>query len=168
MLYETYVNYGLSLLDGERVELGLYYLDQAAQLGDLSQEVEDYRLWADLYLQGIAFYNVNWDVAAFYFRELCLSAPFYQSACEVLVESLEKYGDQFAAAQDWCPAQDLYQEALSHGRSQPLVEKLDEAAQACLSATPTPAGPITGTLPITNSEPISADPFFVPAEANDK
>ena len=165
LLYDAYVNYGLSLLEGENVELGLYYLDQAAQLGDLSQEVLDYRLWAELYLQGIAFYNVNWDVAAFYFRELCLSAPFYQSACQRLQESLEGFADQYAVALDWCPAQELYQEALSQGRSQPLVEKLNNAAEACLLATPTPLAPITGTLPISGTEPIFDAPFVSPATA---
>lgn len=163
LLYNVYVELGLSLLEGEQVELGLYYLDQAAQLGDLSQEVRDYRLWAELYLQGIAFYNVNWDVATYYFRELCLSAPFYQSACELLQESLENFADQYAAAMDWCPAQALYQEALSHGRSQPLVEKLNDAAEACLQATATPLAPITDTLPITDTEFSPGAPFVIPA-----
>lgn len=163
LLYESYVNYGLLLLEGERVELGIYYLDQAAQLGDLSQEVLDYRLWAELYLQGIAFYNVKWDVAIYYFRELCLSAPFYQSACQRLQESLESFADQYAVALDWCPAQELYQEALVHGRSQPLVEKLNNAAEACLLATPTPLAPITDTLPISGTEPLPDAPFVIQA-----
>jgi tetratricopeptide (TPR) repeat protein len=162
LLYDVYVNYGLSLLEGEQVELGLYYLDQAAQLGDLSQEVLDYRLWAELYLQGIAFYDVNWDVASYYFRELCLSAPFYQSACQLLQESLTSFGDQYAVALDWCPAQELYQEALSHGRSQPLVEKLNDATEACLLATPTPLAPITDTLPISGTESLPDAPFVFP------
>ena len=162
LLYDVYIEQGLALLEGEQVELGLFYLDQAAQLGDLSQEVLDYQLWAELYLQGIAFYNVNWDVAAFYFRELCLSAPFYQSACQRLQESLENFADQYIVALDYCPAQELYQEALSHGRSQALVEKLNNAAEACLLATPTPLAPITDTLPITGTEPLRDGPFFIP------
>lgn len=163
LLYNVYVNYGLSLLEGEKVELGLYYLDQAAELGDLSQEVQDYQLWAELYLQGIAFYNVNWDVATYYFRELCLAAPFYQSACDLLQESLENFADQYAVAEDWCPAQELYQEALSHGRSAPLLDKLNNAAEVCALATPTPLAPITGTLPITDTEPLPGSPFVIPA-----
>jgi tetratricopeptide (TPR) repeat protein len=165
MLYDVYVAHGLLLLEGAQVELGLFYLDQAAELGDLSQEVLDYQLWAELYLQGIAFYNVNWDVATYYFRELCLSAPFYQSACERLQESLENFADQYVVAMDYCPAQELYQEALSHGRSQPLLEKLNNAAEACLLATPTPLAPITDTLPITGTEPLIDAPFFIPATA---
>ncbi len=152
LLYDAYVNLGLAFLEGEQVELGLYYLEQAEKLGDLSQELLDYRLWAELYTQGIAFYGVNWDVTAYYFRELCLSAPFYQMSCERLTEALIQYADQYAAAMDWCPAQALYQEAMGYGRTQALVEKINQAGEACLLATPTPSGIITGTLPITNTE----------------
>lgn len=159
LLYDAYVNRGLALLEGEQVELGLYYLDQAEKLGDLSQEVLDYRGWAELYLQGIAFYRVNWEVATYYFRELCLSAPFYQSACDRFYESLINYADLYAGALDWCPAQALYQEALQHGRSQALIEKINQAAEACLLATPTPKAPITGTLPLTGTGLLSDSPF---------
>ncbi|MCP4427940.1 MAG: hypothetical protein GY803_25935 [Chloroflexi bacterium] len=152
LLYDAYVNYGLALLEGDEAELGLFYLEQAEKLGDLSQEVLDYRLWAELYLQGMAFFDVNWGVTIYYFRELCVSAPFYQSACERLHESLINYGDQYARALDWCPAQELYQEALGHGRSQALVEKINQAGEACLLATPTPSAPITNTLPVTGTD----------------
>ncbi len=154
LLYDAYINLGLDLLEGEEVELGLFYLEQAEKLGNLSQEVLDYRLWAELYLQGIAFYGVNWEVTTYYFRELCLSAPFYQLACERLQESLVNLGDQYGAALDWCPAQELYQEALQYDRTQALVEKLGQAQEACLLATPTPLAPITDTLPVTGTEPL--------------
>ena len=154
LLYDVYINLGLDLLEGEDVELGLFYLERAESLGNLSQEVLDYRLWAELYLQGIAFYGVNWEVTTYYFRELCLSAPFYQLACERLQESLVNLGDQYGAALDWCPAQALYQEALQYDRTQALVEELSQAQAACLLATPTPLAPITDTLPVTGTEPL--------------
>lgn len=158
LLYDAYIEYGLILLEGEKVELGLNYLEQAEKLGDLSQEVLDYQFWAELYLQGIGFYAVNWSVATFYFRELCASAPFYQGACDKLKESLVNYGDQYAGSLDWCPAIDLYQEALQYGRTQLLVEKLSQAREECLLATPTPSAPITDTVPI---EPSLDSPFIL-------
>jgi hypothetical protein len=63
MLYDAYIGLGLQLLQGEQVELGLSYLDEAERLGDLPDLVTDYRIWAELYLQGIAFYDVNWGAA---------------------------------------------------------------------------------------------------------
>jgi tetratricopeptide (TPR) repeat protein len=154
MLYESYIGLGLQLVQGARVELGLSYLELAEKLGDLPETVADYRTWAKLYLQGIAFYSVNWGVTIFYFRDLCLAAPFYQSSCDRLYEALVAYGDQFSVASEWCPAQDLYAEALQLDRSQPLINKLNQARDACLLATPTPdvsdqSTPITTTLPFT-------------------
>ena len=157
LLYDAYINLGLELIDSPQVELGLYYLTQAERLGNLPQSAEDQRLWAELYVQGIAFYGVNWDLAAPYFRDLCLAAPFFQSSCERLVEVLVNYGDQFAAVEDWCPAQPLYEEARQYTNTQALAGKIAQAREGCLSATPTPAGPITGTVPITNTNVITDD-----------
>lgn len=152
LLYDVYVAYGLELIKGKQVELGLYYFDQAQKLGDLPQEALDYRSWAELYTQGVAFYGVNWGAASLYFRDLCLAAPFYQDACQLLYESLVAYADLYAATQDWCPAESLYQEALGQQQSPDLSDKLGKAREGCLAATPTPdASGITNTLPITNS-----------------
>jgi hypothetical protein len=151
-MYDSYLNLGLQLLQGSQIEQGLRYLSQAEKLGDLPQEAMDYRLWAGLYLDGISYYNVNWAVSASVFRDLCISAPFYQNACDKLYDSLVNYGDQYFFNQDFCPAVDLYREARQYGDTGQLSDKLNDAADGCASATPTPAV-ITGTLPITGPEP---------------
>jgi hypothetical protein len=161
-LYNTYIQLGLSLMDGEQVELGMYYLSQARRLGDLTTEALDYEMWAELYLQGIAFYGTNWDASAYYFRNLCLAAPFFHDSCERLHEVLVAYGDQYAVAQDWCPAQQLYQEARQLNITPGLPQKLEQAITGCLAATPTPSV-ITDTLGITQTNPITAaQPFIIP------
>lgn len=152
-LYESYLNLGLQLIQGNQIEQGLSYLSQAERLGDLPQEALDYRFWANLYLEGISYYGVNWAVSASVFRDLCLSAPFYQNACDKLYESLVSYGDQYFFSQDFCPATELYREARGYGSNGKLNDKLSEAVEGCASATPTPAI-ITGTLPITGTEPV--------------
>jgi tetratricopeptide (TPR) repeat protein len=147
MLYDTLITYGLELLEGDQVERGLFYLEQAEVLGDLPQEALDYQFWGETYLQGIAFYDVNWDVAAYYFRNLCLSAPFYQSSCELLNESLISLGDQYSYAQDWCPAIPVYEEVLRYDNMQAVRESLIAAREGCALATPTPSAIITDTIP---------------------
>lgn len=159
LLHTAYTQLGLQLVKGENIELGLFYLKQAEKLGDLPQEVLDYRYWAELYTQGIGFYGANWSAAAVYFRDLCLVAPFYQSACARLYQALVAFGDQYAAAGEWCPAQALYEEARQHDSNQALLARLQEARQGCLTATPTSSAPITGTLPLTDTEPVN-DSFF--------
>lgn len=157
LLYEAYVNLGQDLLSGEQVELGLYYLSQAEALGDLKQEVLDQRLWADLYLSGIAYYGVDWATAATFFRDLCAAAPFYQESCQKLRVSLTSLGDIYAANLDWCPAVDLYREASSHNGDSELSEKLANARLMCLEATPTPSAPITATQGVNGTLPVSPD-----------
>lgn len=161
LLFDAYLDYSQQLLEGEQVELGLFYLRQAESLGNLPQTILDYRTWAELYTQGISFYGANWDAAAYYFRDLCLAAPFYQNACARLNEALEANGDQFTAVQDWCPAQLLYQEARQQNNTAVLAEKLELAREGCLAATPTPEGPITATVPFSGTLP--GEPFILPS-----
>jgi hypothetical protein len=160
LLYDAYVNLGLELVTGKQAELGLYYFSLAENLGNLPQEAEDYRLWAGWYLQGMAYYGVNWPVAIAYFRDLCLVAPFYQSSCDLLHRARISLGDQYAFNGDWCPAEALYREANNQQRSPGLTQKLETAALNCANATPTPAV-ITGTLPFTQTQPFMP-PFWPP------
>ena len=155
LLYDAYIAQGLVFVESKQVELGLAYFNEAEKLGDLPQDALDYQLWAELYMSGMAYYGVNWDVAAFNFRELCLSAPFFQNSCSLLQQSLINLGGQFAFGLDWCPAQFYYQEAASYGADSILNDKLGQARTNCAEATPTPSGPITGTVGITNTETIT-------------
>jgi hypothetical protein len=138
MLYDTYVRYGVEMLYGDQVELGLHYLERAEGLGDLPESVEDQRVWAKLYLQGMAFYGVNWPASIYYLRDLCLAAPFFHNGCDRLQAALVAYGDQYVVAQDWCPAVPLYSEALQQNHEADLAGKLVQAREGCLVATATP------------------------------
>ena len=162
LLYDTYLEYGVDLLNGDNIETGLFYLDQAEKLGDLPQSALDYRLWATLYTQGISYYGVNWDLTAYFFRDLCLAAPFYHNACDILYESLVNMGDLYAVNLDWCPAVLYYEEASRQQTSADLGGKLTQAREGCAQATPTPSGPITDTLNITGTEPITS-PSILPS-----
>lgn len=148
MLYDSNINYGLSLVKGDQVELGLFYLSQAEQLGDLPTEAEDYRTWSELYLLGIGYYGVDWGSMIFYFRGLCAAAPFFQDSCVKLRGALLAYANQYAGSQDWCPAEELYSEALRFERDRSVAEQLDEARLRCLEATPTPTVSITTTITV--------------------
>ncbi len=156
-LYHAHLEQGLAQIQGDQIENGIYHLSQAEKLGDLTQEAADYWLWAELYLQGMAYYGVNWGAAASFFRDLCLAAPFYQGSCDKLYDALFAQGNQFANTMEWCPAVDLYREARQYGRTAELDEKLTEAVQGCAEATPTPEV-ISGTLPITDTESIAPFP----------
>lgn len=156
LLFEAYIGHGVELLYSERVELGIYYLDQAERLGALPQEARDQRQWAELYLNGMAYYGVGWGVSIANFRQLCLAAPFYQNSCDKLHAGLVAYADQYAAQQDWCPAESFYAEAYRLQSGDTVGDKLAQAREGCQSATPTATAPITGTVPLTGTDPITA------------
>lgn len=154
MLYNAYTNLGIKMLSDSQIELGLFYLSQAERLGDLPLEIQDQRTWAELYLLGIGYYDVNWETAIFYFRGLCAAAPFYQDACQKLFDAYVAYGDQYASVLDWCPAEEWYIEAIRLDNDVTEVfEKRREATTNCQEATPTPEAPVTNTVPITSTLP---------------
>lgn len=156
MLYDSYLALGLAAMQTDKVELGLNYLSQAENLGDLPQEALDYRYWAELYLDGASYYGVNWEIASFYFRDLCAAAPFFQDACQQLNQILVNWGDQYFFAGDYCPAESIYREVPSPNPA--LADKLRQARENCLLATPVPLTgtvPITGATGLTNTVPIT-------------
>ncbi len=156
LLYDSYLNLGLSYINTEKIELGLNYFAQAERLGNLPQEARDYRSWANLYFQAIAYSGVNWDIAAGYWRDLCSVAPFFQDACDRYNRALVGYGDQFAFNLDWCPAVDAYQAAWNRQPSELLDSKITQAIDGCASATAVPitgTNSISGTVPITDTAP---------------
>lgn len=151
LLYQIYSDYGLELMNNGQVELGLNYLTQAEKLGDLPQTLDDYRLWGALYTQGISYYGVNWELSATFFRDLCLSAPFFQNSCDKLFTILMNLAELYAANEDWCPALSYYEEASFQQTSAELNGKIGYAREMCLQATVTPSEPISGTVPITDT-----------------
>ncbi len=153
MLYNAYLNLGQELVMGDQVELGIFYFSRAEKLGDLPAEAEDQRVWAELYLLGISYYGVDWEISISYFRGLCAAAPFYQNACTKLHDALIFYGDQWAVALDWCPAEEIYAEAYRIDNDTAVSEKLNSARSQCLEATPTPEAPISGTISLEGSLP---------------
>ena len=156
LLYDTYVALGLAHINTDKIELGLNYFAQAEKLGNLPQEAQDYRLWADLYFEAVAYSGVNWDIASGYWRDLCAAAPFFQDSCARFDSALIGYGDQLAYNLDWCPAIFIYQEAWNRQPSDALGAKLGQAREGCAAATAVPisgTNPLTATLPLTPTEP---------------
>ena len=148
MLFDASINLSLELVQSDQIEMGLFYMDQAEKLGDLPEEVEAFRTWAELYLLGIGYFGVDWGQAIYYFRGLCSAAPYYQDSCTRLYESLVAYGDIYSALLEWCPAEELYFEAMLFDVNDVLGLKLDQASLSCLDATPTPTIVISGTVTI--------------------
>ena len=117
LLFVALRNRGIDKIKGADLEGGTYDLAQAEQFGPLDVEAQNYRVWAETYITGASFWEVDWPRAIDIFRELWLVVPYLQDASGWTVTDrlrigLTRYGDQLALAGEWCQAQVQYQAAL--------------------------------------------------------
>jgi serine/threonine-protein kinase len=148
MLFNASYTYGLQLLEQDRLEEGLFHLEQAAALRPLDENATLQAEYAKLYLDALGYWNVNWERAIERFGELFNLAPGYKDTFDRYVRAYILYADSYVARADYCPAQPLYQQAHALRPDPGVQTKLDDAAAQCLTATPVA---LTGTLPISGT-----------------
>lgn len=153
MLFESLYNQGMALLneDPPRFEEGIFYLDQAQEIGPLSEEAILQRELANRYMTALGYWGVDWKRCIERLGDLYELAPGYHDVFTRLYRAHVMYGDMWAEQGEMCPAAAQYSQALELMNDTELAQKRDEAAEVCASATPTPIPPITGTLPITGT-----------------
>jgi tetratricopeptide (TPR) repeat protein len=161
------------LRDGD-LEGGIYDLTLAERFGPLDAEAKGHLTWAELYLRGASFWELDWGQAVFYFAQIQPALPNLRdgsgmTATERLRQALIGYGDSFAKVEDWCNAQPQYEQALTLGTDPEVEEKLADAIQGCEGdgeeeeAPPAEETPLV--TPATPAETIPADTTQVPTEA---
>ena len=148
MLFDASYTYGRQLLNQDRLEEALYYMEQAAALRPLDRETVDQVEFAKQYLTALGYWNVNWDAAIERFGEMANVVPGYRDVFDRYVRAHILYADAYVASGDYCPAQPLYQQALALRADSQVQAKLEAATAGCLTATPVP---ITGTIPISGT-----------------
>ena len=142
MLYTAAMTYGRELIQTDRLEEGIAYLDQAAYLKPLPADVTQELQYAKLYLTARGYWNVNWETAIEKFNELYAIAPGYRDVFTRLVGAYIEYGNERVRAGDACAAQKQFESAQKLRPDATLQTKLEQVTQVCLTATP---APISGT-----------------------
>jgi len=153
MLFTSLYNAGMALLDEDRFEEGIFYLDQAVALRPLDEEALNQRSLAIQYMTALGYWGVDWERCIARFEQLYTAAPNYKDVFRRLYLAHVTHADAWYAQGEMCPAEEQYTQAGQLMADPEVERKRDEAAQICLIATPTPIAPITGTLPITLTEP---------------
>lgn len=148
MLYTAAYSYGRQLLNGDQLEEGLYYLDQAAEIRPLDQEASYQRQLAAMYLTARGYWGADWKKAAERFSELYRIAPGYKDVLPRLVQAYVNYGDQYSNMLDFCPAEQHYANALKVQPNPTIEAQRALAAQRCALATPVP---VSGTLTVSGT-----------------
>jgi hypothetical protein len=173
MFYVALRNRGVfRILNEGDLEGGTYDLALAERFGPLDIEAANMRTWADLYLTGASFWELDWGQASFYFGQIVAVAPNLRdntnmTASERYRIATIKWGDALAANKEWCLAQEAYEAAYNFSLDPALEPTIAFAADKCREAerpdrtqpppaaeTPTPeVSPTTETPPAETPTP---------------
>jgi len=164
MLFVALRNRGIDKISQlHDLEGGNYDLTLAERFGPLDAEARNWRDWADLYIRGASFWDVDWAQAVYYFSQLADAAPNLSdssgwTASNRYMDALLGYGDWFAASGLWCDAQtqyDTYMTLLANPQVEPTAMY---AADKCAQGQVTPATPVLETPTPTITPEVSATP----------
>ena len=153
MLFTSLYNAGLALLADDRFEEGVFYLDQAVALRPLDENALTQRSLAVQYMTALGYWGVDWDRCIDRFQQLYVTAPSYTDVAWRLYRAHVTYADAWYDDGEMCPAEKQYADALQLFSDPEIDDKLAEARETCLVATPTPIAALTGTLAMTLTEP---------------
>jgi tetratricopeptide (TPR) repeat protein len=129
------------------LEGGNYDLTLAERFGPLDAEARNWRDWADLYIRGASFWDVDWAQAVYYFSQLASAAPNLSdlsgwTASNRYMDALLGYGDWFATHDQWCDAQAQYDTYMSLLASSQVEPTAVYAADKCTQQNnPPPVAP---------------------------
>lgn len=148
MLYVSLTTLGLSYVRGDRIEEGLFLLEQAEEIRPLDDQAAGERYLATLYSTGQTYWNLNWPVVIANFEAIYELAPNYRDISDRLWEAYIKYGDQLARQGAQCDAAFQYEAALALRDDSIVRDKHREAGTACANPTPLPtATPLGANTP---------------------
>jgi tetratricopeptide (TPR) repeat protein len=137
MLYVALRNRGVEkILNQADLEGGTYDLALAEKFGPLDVEADNYRLWADLYVTGVSFWELDWGQASYYFGQITLVAPNLRDSSNITATERYRiatinYADTLAENDEWCQAQEQYQAVLNMFSDPDVEAKYNKAAKQC-------------------------------------
>jgi tetratricopeptide (TPR) repeat protein len=152
MLYKAYASLGLIYVRGDRIEEGLFMLDQAAKIRDLDDQTEGERYLARLYSTGQSYWGLNWNIVIQNFAAIYETAPNYHDVAERLWDAYVKFGDQLLLSGAGCDAVVQYDSALLLKDDSDVQAKKQSAQEACANPTAVMATSITPDDSMTPSE----------------
>lgn len=173
LLFTALRNSGVQhiLASPAELELGLFYLNEAAKLSPLDAEAEQVALWAQIYINGMAIWGVNWARSVEAFDTLNLIAPYFHDTQSRRYQAHLGFANTLAVGGAPCDAVIEYDIVLSLSPGNGVEEKRVAAEEACLNPTPTldPAATLDpNATPDPNAPPTATpDPDATPTLAPD-
>lgn len=156
---------GLIYVRGDRIEEGLFLLDQASAIKPLSDEAEGERNIAELYSDAEIYIDLDWAVVVEKYQQIFNLAPAYRDFPFELQTARSEYGQQLESDGEFCAAAEQYELALSlYAEPNPIIEdRLEDAEASCtggasIARTSTPSGTAAATSTATDDEDDSLSP----------
>ena len=135
MLFVSLRNRGIERIDSGLLELGIADLEQAEQIMSLDNVALQRRRWASLYLAGMAFWDLNWQLVIENFSVLNEIAPNFQNARRLLRDAYIFYGNELVQSQESCLAKEQFVAALEIAVDSKIEDQLSAAEKKCLDST---------------------------------
>ncbi|RPI26079.1 MAG: hypothetical protein EHM70_19395 [Chloroflexota bacterium] len=164
MLYVALRGRGVDKIKNADLEGGTYDLAQAERFGPLDSEATNYRQWAEIYITGASFWELDWEKAVSYFSELAITAPYLRdmsgwTSLDRYREALVHYGDWLSMQERWCEAQEQYQKALDMSANPEVEPTATYSSEQCSNPEAEEVPPES-----TVETPIIETPVEVPTE----
>lgn len=104
---------GVAKISEGNLEGGIYDLTLAERFGILDTEADSWRTWAQYYIRGASFWEVDWSQAVYYFEQVAPMFPnmhdgTFWTASKRYQEALTEYAKQLEAGEYWCEAEEQY------------------------------------------------------------
>jgi hypothetical protein len=141
LLYRALQSRGVDKIrKSSNLEGGIYDLSLAENFGPLDATAQGWRNLARLYLIGSSFWEVYPEQAVYFFGQVASGAPFLRDASgwtarERYRASLIHYGNQLAAQEQWCAAQEQYTLALAIRPESPIESRATDVSYQCVLPT---------------------------------
>ena len=109
------------------LEGGIYDLTLAESFGPLDQYSYSLREYARDYITGASFWEIDWYQVYYYFNQLRVNVPYLMdSSCMTTTlrfrEGAIHYADSLLINREYCPANEIYQEALAIPGDNSMIE----------------------------------------------
>jgi tetratricopeptide (TPR) repeat protein len=136
MLYLCLRQRGVENISLGNLETGIYDLSLAERFGILDTEADSWRTWAQFYIRGASFWEVDWGQAVYYFEQVAPMFPnmhdgSFWTASQRYKEALTQYAVALELGQEWCLAEEQFIKLRDYTGDQSLDEKIAEIADKC-------------------------------------
>ncbi len=160
MLFSSYYNMALDLVDKDRLEEALRSFDEALEVKPGDPEALVQRELTSLYVTGLDYWEADWVRAVESFLAIYQIDPAYKDVEQRLYDAYLNHGDLYASEEAWCLAEERYEQAAALDSNEGIITKRDDAAYRCQMAaippTPVIAATVTPTATIAVAATVTA------------